>query len=260
MSQMTAVDVVYNVEGNGPPLYMVHGIGHRKEGWQRMVECLKNDFTCVSYDLRGHGMSPIPATPYTLEQLIDDLEGVRRRLGHEKIHIVGHSLGGMIGPGYARAYPERTLSVALLSTAAGRSDEDRAKLAGVLKALKTDGIAETLGTLIDRWFTDDFCANRPEVVKQRLQQVIDTPADVFLSVFDIYASTEMGPWLQEIDAPCLVLTGEFDGGCNPRLNQFIDSQLKHSELVILKGYKHDILNEASELVAQHLAKFLHNLI
>ena len=253
---MSAVDVVYSVEGSGPPLYMVHGIGSCKEGWSGLATHLKGDFTCVTFDLRGHGQSPVPPTPYTLDQLVEDLEALRAKLGHEQIHVVGHSLGGMIGPSYARAHPDHTLSVGLLSTAAGRSEEDRAKLAKVGEALAANGVEQLLDTLVDRWFSDEFRANRPDAVERRLEQVTATPEDVFKSVFDIYATTEMAPWLHEIECPCLVLTGELDGGCNPRLNRFIAGELKNSELVILDGLKHSILIEASDRVAGPLREFL----
>lgn len=253
---MSAVEVAASVRGEGPPLYLVHGIGSRKEQWIPLIEALEGEFTCVSFDLRGHGESPVPDPPYCLAELVEDLEALRERLDHERIHVAGHSLGGMIGPAYARAHPERMLSLGLLSTAAGRSEDDRAKLAAVLGALRNDGVAGTLDTLVDRWFTDEFIAARPDVVQRRLAEVVETPVNVFLSVFDIYASTEMGPWLHEIECPCLVLTAEFDGGCNPRLNRFIAGELKRSELVVLDGLKHDILNEASDRVAGPLLEFL----
>jgi len=253
---MAAVDVSYRIEGQGPALYLVHGIGSRKTTWNQLIDSLKQDFTCVSYDLRGHGESPVPPPPYSLDDLVDDLELLRQKLGHAKIHIAGHSLGGMIGPAYARAYPEQTLSVSLLSTAAGRTEEDRAKLQSVGDAMEQNGIIETLGTFVARWFTDAFMEQHPEVIEARLQQVKDTPADVFLSVFWIYATTEMAPWLHEIERPCLVLTGEFDGGCNPRLNQFIHTQLPASRLVILPDLKHSLMIEASDQVLPHLRDFL----
>jgi len=253
---MAAVDVSYRIEGQGPALYLVHGIGARKTTWDQLIVGLKDQFTCVSYDLRGHGESPVPPTPYTLDDLVDDLEALRQKLGHEKIHVAGHSLGGMIGPAYARAYPEHTLSVGLLSTAAGRSEDDRAKLKAVGDAMEQNGIAETLGTFVARWFTDAFIQAHPDLVEARLQQVNDTPADVFLSVFWIYATTEMAPWLHEVKCPCLVLTGELDGGCNPRLNQFIDGELPSSRLVILEGFKHALMIEASHQVLPQLREFL----
>ena len=253
---MTAVDVSFRVEGQGPALYLVHGIGARKTTWDKLIVGLRDQFTCVSYDLRGHGESPVPPTPYTLDDLVDDLEALRQKLGHEKIHVAGHSLGGMIGPAYARAYPEHTLSVGLLSTAAGRSEDDRAKLKAVGDAMEQNRIAETLGTFVARWFTDAFIQAHPDLVEARLQQVNDTPADVFLSVFWIYATTEMAPWLHEVKCPCLVLTGELDGGCNPRLNQFIDGELPDSRLVILEGLKHALMIEASDQVLPQLREFL----
>jgi len=253
---MTAIDVSYRVAGQGPALYMVHGIGARKSTWDELVDGLKQHFTCVSYDLRGHGESPIPPTPYSLDDLVEDLEALRQKLGHDKIHVIGHSLGGMIGPAYARRHPEHTLSVGLLSTAAGRSTDDRAKLKAVGDAMEQNGVSETLATFVARWFTDAFIAAHPERIEARLQQVRDTPEDVFLSVFQIYATTEMAPWLNEVKHPCLVLTGEFDAGCNPRLNQLIHHELPDSRLVILDGFKHSLLMEASEQLLPQMKAFL----
>lgn len=256
---MTAIDVNYRVEGQGPAIYMVHGIGARKTTWDGLIKGLKNHFTCVSYDLRGHGDSPVPEPPYTLDELVEDLEALRAKLGHEKIHVIGHSLGGMIGPAYARAHPDRTLSVGLLSTAAGRTEEDRAKLKAVGDAMEEKGVVPVLSTFVERWYTDAFMNEHPELIEARLQQVKNTPEAVFLSVFWIYATTEMAPWLNEVTAPCLVLTGELDGGCNPRLNRFIHSELPNSELVILDGLKHSILIEAPEQVLAHVEAFLQKL-
>lgn len=250
------VDLSYEITGSGPALYMVHGIGSRKLTWNGLVPDLAKHFTCVTCDLRGHGESPVPATPYCLDDLVADIEALRRRLGHDKIHIIGHSLGGMIGPGYARAYPEHTLSVGLLSTAAGRTEEDRAKLQAVADAMANKGVGPVLSTLVARWYTDAFIAARPDAIAARIKQVEDTPEHVFLSVFDVYSTTEMAPWLHEINVPCLVLTGEFDGACSPRHNQFMAEQLPNSELVILDGLKHSVLIEAPERVLTHVKDFL----
>ena len=253
---MAAVDCVHAIEGSGPPVFMVHGIGSRRSGWDAIVERLKDDFTCIRYDLRGHGDSPVPPTPYSLDELVEDLEALRAKLGIEQAHVIGHSLGGMIGPAYARTYPERVWSLGLLSTAAGRTADDAAKVKGVIAAMERDGIPNILETLTDRWFTDDFMRDHADAVKARLKEVIDTPPDVFLAVFRIYAATEMGPWLHQITAPSLVLTGELDGGCNPRLNRFIADELPDSELVIIPGYKHAILKEAADQVADNVRRFL----
>lgn len=250
-----SVDCAYSVSGSGPALFMVHGIGSRRSGWDRITEGLEDRFTCIRYDLRGHGESPVPDERMTLDHLVADLEALRARLQIEKAHVIGHSLGGMIGPAYARAHPDRVLSLGLLSTAAFRTDDDSAKVKGVVARMREAGIAPALDVLTARWFTEDFAAANADAIARRKQQVLDTPADVFLNVFDIYAETEMAPWLHEVTAPSLVLTGENDGGCNPRLNRQIAEALPNAELVILDELKHAIMIEAPGRVVDALRAF-----
>lgn len=252
------IDCAMSIDGNGPPLILVHGIGAARDAWRFMLPTLVQHFTVISYDLRGHGESPMPESEFGLDELVNDLERVRERAGVDEAHIAGHSLGGMIGPAYARRYPDRTLSLGLLSTAAGRTQEDSTKVRGVVTAMEEKGIPQILETLVDRWFTDDFAAANPDVIKRRLNQVIDTDPAVFLNVFRIYATTEMMPWLHEVNARSLILTGELDGGCNPRLNKLIDAAMPNSELVILDGFKHSILVEAPDAVVSHMLRFINS--
>jgi 3-oxoadipate enol-lactonase len=253
---MAPISSAFSVEGVGPPLFLIHGIGASRHSWDEIVVHLKSNFRCITYDLRGHGKSPTPPVPYALDDLVDDLEALRAELGIERAHFAGHSLGGMIGPAYARRFPERVSSLGLYSTAAFRTADDSAKVRGVVAAMRTQGIAPVLETLKERWFTDEFAARRPEVIERRMRQVLDTDKDVFLAVFDIYAQTEMGPWLPRIEQPSLVLTGENDGGCNPRLNREIAAALPDSQLVILPRLRHAILLEAADVVASHVLAFL----
>ena len=255
----TAIDCAYTVQGNGPPLFLIHGIGAARNTWTKALPVLTKHFTVVTYDLRGHGASPLSTSEFGLDELVVDLERVREQTGFEAAHFAGHSLGGMIGPAYALKYPDRVLSLGLLSTAAFRTADDSAKVWNIVRAMEENGIPKVLETLTARWFTDDFIATHPDVVSGRLKQVIDTNPDVFLNVFRIYAGTEMAPWLDQVSAPSLVLTGENDGGCNPRLNTLIDKALPNSEMVILPDLKHSILLEAGDRVAEYIVRFIAGL-
>lgn len=246
----------FSVAGDGPALIMIHGIGARRATFDGMVAGLKDRFTCITYDLRGHGLSPLPNGRFGLDDLVDDLEELRARLGVEKAHFAGHSLGGMIGPRYALRYPDRVLSLGVWSTAAFRTESDSAAVRGVVATMREKGIGPVLDTLTARWFTDDFCAARPDVIDWRKRQVMDTDPSVFLNVFDIYAETEMAPWLHDLRAPAQIITGELDGGCNPRLNRLIHAAMAGSELVILEGLKHAIFIEATDRVLPSVRRFL----
>jgi 3-oxoadipate enol-lactonase len=253
---LSAVQSAYSVEGRGSPLILIHGIGASRHSWDGLIAELGAHFRCISYDLRGHGRSPLPPPPYSLDDLVDDLERLRAELGIESAHFAGHSLGGMIGPAYALRHPSRVKSLGLYSTAAFRTPDDSGKVRGVVSAMRTQGIPTVLQTLKDRWFTPEFASRRPDIIERRMQQVIDTDPQVFLSVFDIYAETEMSPWIGRITHPALVLTGEQDGGCNPRLNQQIADAMPNSQLSILPHLRHAILLEAPLQVAGPVLDFL----
>ena len=165
----------------------------------------------------------------------------------------------MIAPAYARKFPDRVISVGLLSTVAGRSDEDKQKVWNVISDLKNKGVEQTLKNLTTRWFTDDFIEKNPDLVSRRLNQVIDTDKDVFINVFKIYAETEMISWLKEIKKPCLFMTGENDGGCTPSQNERMSKETEVSKLVIIPKVKHSFLIEAPEQIINHLLEFIENL-
>lgn len=250
------IDCEYSIEGNGPALFLIHGIGAARNTWRKAMPLLSRHFKVISYDLRGHGVSPMSSGEFVLDDLVADLERLRETTGIEQAHFAGHSLGGMIGPAYALKYPDRVLSLGLLSTAAFRTEDDSEKVWNVVRLMEQNGIEQVLSNLTSRWFTDAFIEQNPNIISARLEQVINTDPDVFLNVFRIYAGTEMSPWINQIKQPSLILTGENDGGCNPQLNRQIHAAMSNSELVILPGYKHSLLLEAGEIVAEQLVRFI----
>ena len=253
---MSATACTYSVDGEGPPLYLIHGLGSRRIAWAGLIPHIRDHFTCVRYDLKGHGDSPAPPAEYELKDMVADLEAIRTRLGHNKISIVGHALGGMIAAAYARAHSHRTRSLALLSIDAGRSDEDSTALKTIGDILETKGVNAIIGNLITRWYSDDFIAARPDLIAMAKKHVEQTPEDVFASGFRVYAGTEMGKWLRDVTCPSLVLSGAFDTACAPRHNRFMSDALPNAESVIVEGLKHSILIEGADRVAPPLVEFL----
>ena len=256
---MSIIDCNFSVTGSGPAIFLTHGVGGAEDAWRLITPKLKSMFTVVTYDLRGHGKSPVDNKDFNLDDLVLDLERVREKTNIQKAHFMGHSLGGMIAPAYAKKFPERVLSVGLLSTVAGRSDEDKQKVWSVISDLKDKGVEQTLKNLTNRWFTDNFIEKNPDLVSRRLKQVIDTDKDVFINVFKIYAETEMISWLKDIKKPCLFMTGENDGGCTPYHNKKMSNEVKDSKLVIIPEVKHSFLIEAPEQITKNLIEFIENI-
>lgn len=110
--------------------------------------------------------------------------------------------------------------------------------------------------MVESWYTADFAAANPDVLERRLEQIVEINADTFLNDLDIYAETEIEPWLAEIDMPTLVMTGECATGSGPEMSELIHSRLSNSQLIIFEGLKNGILTEIPERVAEELRLFI----
>ncbi len=85
--------------GTGAPLLLVHGIGHRREAWGSVPELLAERHDVIVIDLPGFGLTPKPARPDTgaVESLAAQVARWLPSVGVERPHVVGNSLGGLIG-------------------------------------------------------------------------------------------------------------------------------------------------------------------
>ncbi|MGF1429027.1 alpha/beta fold hydrolase [Kitasatospora sp. LaBMicrA B282] len=91
------MDLVHERRGDGPPLVLLHGIGHRWQGWKPVLDLLAAEREVIAVDLPGFGASPTlpPGLPYTVESALGVLADFLDRLGLHRPHIAGNSLGGL---------------------------------------------------------------------------------------------------------------------------------------------------------------------
>ncbi|WP_370616806.1 alpha/beta fold hydrolase [Mumia sp. Pv 4-285] len=92
------MSIVYSRRGTGEPLVLVHGIGHRKEAWNPVVDLLAAHHDVIAIDLPGFGASPaLPKVGAdSMVDFVDALEKFVADLGLVQPHVVGNSLGGAI--------------------------------------------------------------------------------------------------------------------------------------------------------------------
>lgn len=111
----------YVDEGSGPPVVMVHGNPTWSLYYRQLVTLLRDRYRCIVPDHIGCGLSDKPDDSryeYSLAQRADDLARLIDTLGLEKVHLVMHDWGGMIGMTWASRHPAQVDKVVLLNTAA----------------------------------------------------------------------------------------------------------------------------------------------
>ncbi len=102
----------------GEAVLLLHGGPGCPDYLQLVAESLNPRLRGVTFDQRGVGGSTATGT-FTIEDYLSDIEAVRRRLGVERLHLFGHSWGGLLAQLYANRYPERVASMLLTNSAAG---------------------------------------------------------------------------------------------------------------------------------------------
>lgn len=111
----------YLDQGTGPPLIMVHGNPTWSFYFRNLVRGLRGEYRCIVPDHIGCGRSDKPDDKqyaYTLASRVDDLEALLAHLGiREKLTLILHDWGGMIGMAYASRHPEQIGRLVILNTA-----------------------------------------------------------------------------------------------------------------------------------------------
>jgi pimeloyl-ACP methyl ester carboxylesterase len=99
-----SIQLNHHRKGKGPPLLLLHGIGHHWQAWKPVIELLMGDFDTIACDSPGFGRSaPLPqGIEPTITSYADAFEWFIAELGLERPHVAGNSMGGAIGLELAR--------------------------------------------------------------------------------------------------------------------------------------------------------------
>jgi pimeloyl-ACP methyl ester carboxylesterase len=98
--------IFYSVRGNGTPVVLLHGYLESSEIWDSFGEKLSEDFTVISVDLPGHGLSDVFGTVHTMEFMASVMKNLLDSLKIQKAFICGHSLGGYVALAFLELYPD----------------------------------------------------------------------------------------------------------------------------------------------------------
>ncbi|MGC4806269.1 alpha/beta fold hydrolase [Micromonospora sp. DT233] len=114
---MSRPSVAFERRGSGPPLVLLHGIGHHWAAWTPVLDLLAAHHDVIALDLPGFGRSPVPAggLPRDMAGVVDAVTEVFAALGLDRPHVAGNSLGGAIALELAAA--GRVASATALSPA-----------------------------------------------------------------------------------------------------------------------------------------------
>jgi pimeloyl-ACP methyl ester carboxylesterase len=251
------VTLNYRLDGHGPrPLVCIHGVGSSLEAWAATVAGLKDQFTVLTFDLRGHGQSSRTPGRYEIDHLVGEALALADHVGFKQFDLAGFSLGGLIAQRMVLSHPARVRRLVLLSTVAGRNTQERERVKARLAALRAGEPVAHYEASLSRWLTEDFQAGNPDAVARLRQLNAANDPGCYAAAYRVLAESDFGEQLAHIRCPTLIATGADDVGSNPRMAAFMHERIRDSRLEILPGLRHCILIEAPQQVAALMRDFL----
>ncbi|HLM07490.1 MAG TPA: 3-oxoadipate enol-lactonase [Blastococcus sp.] len=234
---MTAVDVSYTVDGaaDAPVVVLSNSLGATRGMWDPQVPALAERYRVVTYDARGHGESPAPAGPYSLDDLVDDLVALLDALGAQRAHIAGLSLGGMTAMRLAVREPARVDRLALLCTSA---DPDSKPFLERAAAVRAGGTAPLAQTVASRWVTPGYAAEHPDLMARLEAMIAGCDDEGYAACAEVVAAVDLREDLARITAPTLVISGAEDPALPPEHQRVIADGIPGAELLTVSPGAH----------------------
>ncbi|GLZ46310.1 alpha/beta hydrolase [Actinomycetospora sp. NBRC 106375] len=252
--QVNGKELAVEVDGDGPAVLLVHGLGGTSTFFQPQVAALAERFTVIRPDMEGSGRSPATGT-LSIEGFANDLAALLEALDAGPARVVGHSMGTITVRSLAARRPELVSHLALLGAvpaplpeAGQQGQHDRAAKvrAGGLPDVATAVMTNATAEATRRDHPGTAAAVRELVLRQ-------DPEGYARSCEALAGANDAGPISREL--PLLLLTGADDGVGAPAVTQALADAHGSAVVDVFDDCGHWTALEKPHEVTEHLLKF-----
>ena len=141
---VNGINLYYETFGQGEPVVFIAGFSADHTAWREMIALFQAQYQIILFDNRGAGQTEVPAGPYSIETMAEDVVLLCKELNLPKAHFVGNSMGGFITQMLAWRYPELVKSLVLSNTATTTQSPFRMHLAAQLELIRANAPAKAL--------------------------------------------------------------------------------------------------------------------
>ncbi len=255
------INIEYYIEGEGPPLLMIMGMGGQASSWgEPFLERLRPRFKTIRFSNRGTGLSDKPTTELSIRIMADDAAGLMAELGIERAHVMGISMGGMIAQELVLNHPERVQGLVLGCTNCGPGrgipapQETIAKFGQIASLPVEERIRRFWGITI----TPEFEESGKEFLDRIIAIAMETPTpmETFGRQFAAAMAFDTYERLPQIKAPTLIIHGDRDFLVPVGNADVLHSQISGSQVRIVPGVGHCFFWEKPDASADAIVEFL----
>ncbi|WP_341938160.1 alpha/beta fold hydrolase [Marinimicrobium sp. C2-29] len=238
--------IFYEAAGEGPPMLLLHGYPLSGALFARVREALQGEYTVITLDHRGYGLSEAPGKPHSIELYASDALAVLDHLEIKEAIIGGMSMGGPITLSMYQMAPDRFTGMILIDTSAAAAAPPEAGLwRGVEEVIAGHGLDPVIKALLPDMLTGETRLRDP-AVSEYLREVMQG-ASVEAGRGGALALAERPDFtslLAKIGVPTLIIVGTEDSLYPIQVARSMHEQIANSSLAIVPGGSHATIFEA----------------
>ncbi|MEN9763872.1 MAG: hypothetical protein RI906_3698 [Pseudomonadota bacterium] len=243
----------------GPWVVLSHSLATDHTFWEPQINALvRSGWRVLAYDTRGHGTSPCPPGPWSLDDLADDALALLDQLNIDRAHFVGLSMGGMIGQHLALKAPQRLASLVLSCTSSAYPPGARAMWDERIALVRGQGMQAVVAGTLERWFTPTYRAENPGMMARIAHMIRRTPVEGYAACAQAIVALNTTDRLGGIRCPVLVISAQDDPGTPPAMHDIIEAAIPGARRARLSG-AHLCNIESADAYNQALTGFLTSL-
>jgi len=246
----------YQLDGpaGAPALVFSNSLGTNLSLWDPQLPLFARTFRVLRYDSRGHGQTSATPGEYSVEMLGGDVLQLLVALNLQRVNFCGLSIGGMTGMWLAVNAPQRLDRIVLANTAPkiGNPDTWNERI----RAVRKGGTKAVARQVVDRWFTPQFHANRPDEVAKTRQMIESTSTDGYVGACAAVRDFDFWKNVPAIRTQTLVIAGTHDQSVPPSEAQILAKQIPGARYIELPT-AHISNVEAATRFTDEVSKFLH---
>ena len=261
MTNVGDLSMEYYIEGQGPPLFIIMGLGGQSSSWgEPLLQGLQRHFSTIRFSNRGTGGTDKPAGGYTIRQMAEDAAGLMEAIGQEQAHAFGISMGGMIAQELALNHPERVQGLGLGCTTCGpaHSVPVPAQTLAQFGQIMQLPMEERIERFWEITVTPEFKKERGDFLKRILQlgMATPTPIETFGLQFAAIQAMDTYDRLPQITSPTLIIHGDRDILVPVENAEILHERIPGSRVRIVQGTGHCFFWENPDEVVEELVQFL----
>ena len=257
-ANVNGVKLYYEIYGEGDPVVLIGGLGSQLQSWATQVPIYSKHFKVIVFDNRGSGKSDKPEVGYSTEDMAHDTAALMDELGIESAHIVGKSMGGMIGQWLAIKHPAKVKKLVMGCSSASRDEVGNEILRMGREIATKMGTKAVWLMALYLGYTREYIEDNIAIIKQAMSSVPEDPEALQGYIGQSFACEGHNTvdFLNQIKAETLVMLGERDLIASPKRSEVLAELIPNAKLKVFGGVGHGFWRERQEEVDKLVLDFL----